>query len=339
MKPTYSIPHIFRRNFKAKNLLMIILVNLIFSGTFIGMSSYVYAGSESSGAGNDLAIKFINATKSAISYVNTHENEFPEFKEKNLATLLIQASQNLTVSTDEPVYAELENGKLQESSAFSQWVNNKPSITLNGSLQSDFNLAKATNTIIMSALGLHELAVLTGVEKTGDYHVTQRFLGAKKIICPDPIGICGPATYTTVFYEFKYESAQYIPAENDLKIVGPYYVSSEPVDGQTTFMINSLYAYDNSSNLGSVAGGAYFDTFNIICNYFGQQFIFAKSYFEPGPKVWTILHKNSRKELSDKWSSKWVRFQLSDFSYFGDNEFRAYTSELHCTSSDTVEKK
>ncbi|MEQ1665874.1 MAG: hypothetical protein ABL927_10915 [Bdellovibrionales bacterium] len=335
MKPIFSNPRILRSNFKAKKSLLLILFNLIFSGTFSCMSSYVYAGSESSGAGNDLAINFINATKSAISYVNTHESEFPEFKEKNLAALLNQATQNLTVSIA-PVYAELENGKLQESSAFSQWVNKKPSITLNGSQQSDFNLAKTTNATIMSALGLHELAVLTGVEKTGDYHVSQRFLGAKKIICPDPIGICGPATYTTVFYEFKYDSAQYIPAENRLKIINPYYVSSEPVEGEINFKIDALFIdylfFSEASNTELII----LDTVDIVCKYFGAQFNAQHAVSSKSTKLWTIYHRLFRKNLSENFTSQWERRKLSETSFFGDIRYHSYLTEIIC---DTTEAK
>lgn len=235
---------------------------ILISGFLSIISIYpVYAGHEG-GGGSNSAIDFILAAKKAIVFVSTHQEEFPEFKGYNLSELLSKASKKIVVS-QEPLFVELAGGKLQEATAESLIdESGDPSITLNGSGESDYSIAKITNPIIMSALALHELAVLEKIEKTGDYHISQRFLGTNKILCNDPIGICGPAVYSTVYYEFKYDSAQYVPAEHRLHIYKPRFVSSEPLDGVTVFYLG----YDTDHITKAISMG------NIICKYFGTKF-------------------------------------------------------------------
>lgn len=132
----------------------------------LGFVGNVHASTGGRGGGHDVGLDFRSSTEQAIDDLNKMREAFPELDLENLKTTL--ANTDVLVTSD-PLFVEL-NGIRQDSVATNQ-RDPHSMITVN-----DQKWTLIDRIAIKRGLGLHEVLSLAGLEHTGDYHLTQKYV-------------------------------------------------------------------------------------------------------------------------------------------------------------------
>lgn len=152
-------------------LTVLMLVTILFS-------SSLFAGGKVIGNGGDSrALDFYNYAQSSITFLKNNIDQYPEVKNADLQSILDKAE---ILVSEVPLYSV--KGEVRQ---FSTAINykNPDTIVIYGPRWNDLK-----NNSIKSALALHEVLSLAGIEETGVYTVSQRFLAASGISCDS--GLC-----------------------------------------------------------------------------------------------------------------------------------------------------
>lgn len=141
-------------------------------------SSASFAGGKVIGNGGDSrALEFYNFALESIKALKNNTSQYPEVRDIDLQAILDKAE---ILVSEVPLYSF--KGEVRQ---FSTVINYKgpDTIIVYGPRWSDLK-----NNSIKSALALHEVLSLAGIEQTGVYTVSQRFLAANGISCES--GLC-----------------------------------------------------------------------------------------------------------------------------------------------------
>jgi hypothetical protein len=152
---------------------------------FVAAQSNAMAGRMSHG-GDPLALEFTQAANSALAVLEASPATFPEIVGAHLDTVIAKAK---VLISDAPLTVE-ENGVTQESVAV-----NYPStqtVVINRSRWE----AIATYDV-KSAVALHEILGLKGIESTGVYTISQRYLQVTGTACDT--GVCANLISASTF--------------------------------------------------------------------------------------------------------------------------------------------
>lgn len=143
--------------------------------------------------GDPVAIEFQNSAEVAIQEIVSDAQDFPQIKGVDFDKIL---SETKVMVSDDPLYVE-NAGVKQESTA----VN---SIDLHTIIvnRARWNAIQAAE--IKNALALHEVLSLGGIEDTGDYTVSARYLSLRGLQCTTDICSGSPVGVEA----FSFETAQ-----------------------------------------------------------------------------------------------------------------------------------
>lgn len=145
---------------------------------FVLFNSASFAGGKVIGNGGDSrALDFYNHALESIQNLKSDTASYPEVKNIDLQAVLDKVE---ILISEVPLYSV--KGEVRQ---FSTAINykNPDTIVVYGPRWNDLR-----NESIKLALALHEVLSLAGIEETGVYTVSQRFLGAKGISCES--GLC-----------------------------------------------------------------------------------------------------------------------------------------------------
>lgn len=166
---------------------------IIFMWAVLLFSSSTFAGGKVIGNGGDSrALDFYNFAQESIKIVKNNLAQFPEVKDTDLQAILDRTE---ILVSEVPLYSV--KGEVRQ---FSTVINykNPDTIVVYGPRWNDLR-----NNSIKSALALHEVLSLAGIEETGVYTVSQRFLAANGISCSS--GLCeNLPRYNCVFTKMPY---------------------------------------------------------------------------------------------------------------------------------------
>ncbi len=149
---------------------------ILLFGILITASAHAGGGTVGNG-GNEVALDFLNSAKKMLSIYGSELKTYPQLKGKDLGKV-VEKAQILVSSTS--LFLEI-NGIKQESTA----VNFKDPLTI---VISEKRWANIKENAIKEALALHELLGLVGVEKTGVYFISKKYLIKNGVICSE--GLC-----------------------------------------------------------------------------------------------------------------------------------------------------
>lgn len=142
------------------------------------LSTSVFAGGKVIGNGGDSrALDFYDYAQRSIKAIKSNANLYPEVKDIDLQTILDKTE---ILISEVPLYSV--KGEVRQ---FSTAINYKDpdTIVVYGPRWNDLK-----NNAIKLSLALHEVLSLAGVEETGVYTVSQRYLSENGIACDS--GLC-----------------------------------------------------------------------------------------------------------------------------------------------------
>lgn len=146
--------------------------------SFCLFSTLSFAGGKVIGNGGDSrAMDFYNVALESIKKIKDNEAKYPEVKNIDLEAILEKTE---ILVSEVPVYSL--KGELRQ---FSTVINfkNPDTIVIYGPKWNDIK-----NKSVKYALALHEVLSLAGIEETGSYLVSNRFLASAGVICSS--GLC-----------------------------------------------------------------------------------------------------------------------------------------------------
>jgi len=146
-------------------------------GVLISTNAFALGGGTVGNGGNEIALDFIQTAQRVLQTFGGYLKTYPELKGKNLKETLNKAQ---VLSSRTPLYVE-KNSVKQECTAmnFPQQL----TIAIN-----EKRWSQLTEPAIKEALALHELLGLVGVEQTGNYYISKKYLIKNGIHCAE--GLC-----------------------------------------------------------------------------------------------------------------------------------------------------
>ena len=146
--------------------------------SLLTLAQTAFAGGKVIGNGGDpRALEFINSAKIAIEDLKKNEALYPEVKSKDLDAILTGTE---VLVSQAPVFS-LKGDVRQFSTAIN--YHDPDTIVVYGPMWSSIK-----NIQIRKALALHEILSLAGLEETGNYSISKRYLSQLGINCSD--GLC-----------------------------------------------------------------------------------------------------------------------------------------------------
>jgi len=134
-------------------------------------------GSDAGNGGNESALEFDQSARTALQIYGNVLKTYPELRGVDLVAILERA-QILVAST--PLYA-VANGVKQPSTALN--FPESKTVILDGR-----RWKRITQKPVREALALHELLGLAGVEGTGNYFISKKYLSLNGVNCAS--GLC-----------------------------------------------------------------------------------------------------------------------------------------------------